>query len=119
MATHLAVSAELARECVSTAWVQSIVAITTWGAARSPAGFDLFTSPISERRPRMCGVLTPGGTAQSTDGGYWVTGRWPFASGSFATDWFTGGALATDTAGNVSARRPDRAGGERRGGGAW
>ena len=37
------------------------------------------------------GVFAPKGTATVVDGGYRVTGRWPFASGCQHCDWLTGG----------------------------
>ena len=100
MATQLAVAAELGRACPSTAWVQSILNVTTWGAARSKAGAELFET--GGTRPRVCGVITPTGTAAPTAGGYRVTGQWPFASGSFYANWFTGGVLVLDDAGQTT-----------------
>src|SRR5919109_1579264 len=58
MATQLAVAAELGRACPSTAWVQSIVNVTTWAASRSPAAGELFETA---ERPRVCGVIMPSG----------------------------------------------------------
>ena len=42
------------------------------------------------------GVYAPLGRATSVDGGYRVSGRWPFASGSQHCDWLCGGALIED-----------------------
>jgi alkylation response protein AidB-like acyl-CoA dehydrogenase len=38
-------------------------------------------------------VLRPSGRAQPIDGGYVVSGRWPFASGCLHADWFVGACL--------------------------
>ena len=103
MATQLAVAAELARACPSTAWVQTILNITAWGASRSETGVDLFAETAEGKRPRVCGVIAPTGTATPTEGGWLVTGRWPFASGVFHASWFTGGVMLADDEGNVVA----------------
>ena len=40
-----------------------------------------------------CGVVAPRGRADVVDGGYRVSGRWPFASGCTNADWVCGGAI--------------------------
>lgn len=99
MATQLAVAAELGRGCASTAWVQTLLNVTTWASSRSPSGNELFET---ESRPRVCGVLAPSGTATPAPGGHRVSGRWPFASGSFYATWFVGGVLVVDDTGQVT-----------------
>jgi alkylation response protein AidB-like acyl-CoA dehydrogenase len=42
------------------------------------------------------GVVMPRGTAIAGDGGYRVTGRWPFASGCEHSDWLMGGSVVLD-----------------------
>ncbi len=42
------------------------------------------------------GVTAPMGTAQSVEGGYKVTGRWPFGSGSQNAQWISGGSFIFD-----------------------
>ena len=39
----------------------------------------------------MAGLIHAVGTAEMVDGGYRITGRWPFASGSPHADWILGG----------------------------
>lgn len=99
LATQLAVSAELARGCASTAWVQTLLNVGTWAASLlvTEGQSDVFTGG---RPPRVCGVLTPTGTATPKDGGYLVNGRWAFASGSLHANWCTGGVIVLDRYGN-------------------
>ncbi len=101
LATQLAVAAELARACPSSAWVQSLLNVTTWAVSRSPGASDLFDASGASR-PRVCGVAAPNGTATPGPGGYRVSGKWPFASGSFYASWFTGGVMILDAAGEVT-----------------
>jgi 3-hydroxy-9,10-secoandrosta-1,3,5(10)-triene-9,17-dione monooxygenase len=105
LATQLAVSAELGQGCASTAWVQTLVSVTTWAASLlvQEGQAEIFAT---ERPPRVCGVLTPTGTAALVDGDsngetnggglYRVTGRWGFASGSLHADWATCGVHVLD-----------------------
>lgn len=44
------------------------------------------------------GVLAPRGTARKVDGGYMVTGTWPFASGCVDASWISVGAMIDNTA---------------------
>jgi alkylation response protein AidB-like acyl-CoA dehydrogenase len=99
MATQLAVAAELGRGCASSAWVQSLLNITTWAASRGPAAEVVFGG---DERPRVCGVLAPSGTATPDGDGYRVSGRWGFGSASFYASWFVGGVLTTDADGEVT-----------------
>ncbi len=101
MATQLAVAAELGRACPSTAWVQQILNVTTWGAARSKGGTQLFEDASAGRRPRFAGVIAPSGTARRSGESYVVSGKWAFASGSFHASWFTGGVLVQDESGKL------------------
>ena len=66
MATQVAVAAELGHGCASTAWVQTLLNVTTWASSRSPSASELFETGAW---PRVCGVLAPSGTATPTDGG--------------------------------------------------
>jgi len=42
------------------------------------------------------GVTAPLGRAEPVDGGYRVTGRWPFGSGSQVSDWICGGCMVME-----------------------
>lgn len=99
MTTLLAVAAEIAKGCASTAWVQTLVNVTTWSATLlSPAGQrSIFAGG---ERPRVCGVLAPTGKAVAVAGGYRVIGKWGFASGCLHANWATGGVVVVDDADN-------------------
>lgn len=42
---------------------------------------------------RMRGAVAPTGKAEKVEGGYRLTGRWPFGSGPFKPEWMFGGAI--------------------------
>ena len=44
----------------------------------------------------VAGVFAPRGRASAEDGGYRVSGRWPFASGCRHADWLMGGCVVDD-----------------------
>jgi alkylation response protein AidB-like acyl-CoA dehydrogenase len=46
------------------------------------------------------GAINPLGRAKRVEGGYVVSGRWPFASGCEGADYFWGGCLLTDRQGD-------------------
>lgn len=62
------------------AWLHEPVARTVYGPPESITG----------------GVAAPMGRAERVEGGYRVTGRWPWASGSQHCTWLMGGAVVTE-----------------------
>jgi len=84
--TYIDVLTELGRGCGSTAWVASLVNICAWLAALFPerAQTDVWGSNPDAW---IAGSLAPNGTAVPVDGGWRVTGRWPWASGSLHAQW--------------------------------
>lgn len=50
---------------------------------------------LADPRFVIAGVAAPSGTADPVDGGYRVTGRWPFASGCRHATWLVGGCRVT------------------------
>jgi indole-3-acetate monooxygenase len=48
----------------------------------------------------VCGALSPPGRAVPSEGGYRVTGRWPFASGCNHATWFVGSSFIFDQDGD-------------------
>lgn len=51
---------------------------------------------LSDPHAVFSGVFAPFGMARATDGGYRVSGRWPFASGVEHSSWRMGGVLVVD-----------------------
>ena len=53
----------------------------------------------------VAGVLIPRcGRAARVDGGWRISGRWPFASGVYGADWFIAAAMAEDGGGSAAAQ---------------
>jgi alkylation response protein AidB-like acyl-CoA dehydrogenase len=77
----LLVSAAVGRSCGSTAWVVALINVCNWMAGVLPehAQADIFGA---NPEARVAGVLNPSADVRTADGGYVVSGRWPWASGS-------------------------------------
>ena len=58
---------------------------------------QLFTNG---RTPRVAGSFTPGGKAVAADGGYRISGRWPWASGIRHAEWLGAMTLVESDDGN-------------------
>lgn len=68
------------------------------GAALEPSvAQDIYAKP----ELIAAGALNPQGRAVRTDGGYLVTGQWPFASGCHNADWFWGQCIVTSNGQSV------------------
>ncbi|MEU6745941.1 acyl-CoA dehydrogenase family protein [Spirillospora sp. NPDC046719] len=101
-ATFLAVHAEIARACGSTAWVCTLLNVCNWaaGIAPEPVREEIFGA---DPDARACGVLSPSGTAIPTGDGYLVTGSWGFASGSLHATWAMLGVQVSGDDGRIVA----------------
>jgi alkylation response protein AidB-like acyl-CoA dehydrogenase len=55
------------------------------------------------------GAFRPSGVARRAEGGYQVSGRWQFGSGSSHADWFLGGCMITDDPDGVLSPANDTA----------
>ncbi|MCW2624860.1 acyl-CoA dehydrogenase family protein [Mycobacterium sp.] len=84
--TKLEVISELARGCGSTAWVTSLMTGGAWfiGVWNDDAQADVWGR---DPNARIAGVTAPTGTAEAVGGGYRVSGRWAYCSGSLHADW--------------------------------
>ncbi|MEU4674727.1 acyl-CoA dehydrogenase family protein [Amycolatopsis sp. NPDC023774] len=96
MRTTMEVLSEIGRGDGSTAWAASLLNVCTWFATTFSlqAQLDVFGE---NPNAKVSGIFTPGSKAERVDGGYLLSGRWPYSSGSFAADWAALGiALSVD-----------------------
>jgi 3-hydroxy-9,10-secoandrosta-1,3,5(10)-triene-9,17-dione monooxygenase len=84
--TYIEVMEELGRGCGSTSWVASLVNVCAWLAALFP---DRAQQEVWGGNPDawVAGSLAPHGDAKAVDGGWRVTGKWMWASGSMHAQW--------------------------------
>jgi alkylation response protein AidB-like acyl-CoA dehydrogenase len=92
IATKLEVSAALAEACGSTAWVTALTNVCNWAVGLLPdkAQQDIFGA---DPDARVAGVLMPSTEIEKVDGGYVVSGRWPWSSGCLHSNWALTGVL--------------------------
>ena len=98
--TFTGVLTELARADGSTAWSVMLLNIGNWFASTlsGQAQDDVRgENPLAN----CCSVLAPQGTAKHVEGGYQVSGRWGYASGSFAATHGLHGVLVEQPDGGV------------------
>jgi alkylation response protein AidB-like acyl-CoA dehydrogenase len=83
--TLVDVGAELGRIDGSVAWTASVYWIPTWMVGLFPDEVqdEVFATPDV----RVCGTLSPGGTATAADGGVVVNGQWSFITGAYHSHW--------------------------------
>lgn len=96
----LRVMEELARIDASAAWVVFVVCGSTFAAARMSDE----AAAIIHARPQdlLCGSLNPPGKALQVEGGYRLTGRWPFTSGRNHAAWLLLSAVVRDNQDGVA-----------------
>ncbi|QIK76696.1 3-hydroxy-9,10-secoandrosta-1,3,5(10)-triene-9,17-dione monooxygenase oxygenase subunit [Nocardioides piscis] len=84
----------------STGWISSVLGVHPWQVA-------LFTDEAqqavwgSDTSTRISSSYAPTGKAQVTDGGYTLSGKWSFSSGSAHATWVLLGGLVFNDDGNV------------------
>lgn len=93
--TAMETIAEVARGDGSTAWSVALLNVCTWFATTfsQQAQDDVFGA---NPKAKVSGIFTPGSKAERVEGGYLVSGEWPYSSGSFAADWATLGIALPD-----------------------
>ncbi len=100
------VALELCRGCPSTVWVWLNLTTHSWNIGQFPieAQHDVW-----DRDPyatAATGLAFPCGKARKVDGGYRVSGKWPFGSGVDAATWMLVGAFVDNgTPGEPPERR--------------
>ena len=84
---------ELARGCASTAWVYSNLASHAWnlGQFELQAQEDIWGEDPNALA--ATGLAFPCGKATPVEGGYQLSGLWPFGSGVDASTWMLVGAM--------------------------
>lgn len=89
---HLDVVSEIARGCGSTGWVLGVMHAHAWlmGTFGERAQDDVYAANPDAR---VSAVLAPRGKAVAVDGGYRVSGFWPFCSGVHHAQWLILGAM--------------------------
>ena len=93
--TYLEVTAEIGRGCGSTAWVSSLINVCAWLTGLFPerAQQDVWGP---DRDAWVAGSLAPNGQAVPVEGGWRVSGRWPWASGCLHAQWVACGIHMND-----------------------
>ncbi|MCP4806286.1 MAG: flavin-dependent monooxygenase [Proteobacteria bacterium] len=93
--TFFDVQREVAAGCASSGWVLGVVAIHAWQLALFPeqAQEDVWGSDASTL---ISSSYAPTGKVEKVEGGYRISGRWSFSSGSDHCQWiFLGGFAPT------------------------
>jgi 3-hydroxy-9,10-secoandrosta-1,3,5(10)-triene-9,17-dione monooxygenase len=90
--TFLTAVREIASACGSTGWVSSIVGVHNWQLALFP---DQAQQDVWGEDPatRMSSSYAPTGKIKKVEGGYHVSGRWSFSSGSDHATWVLLGGI--------------------------
>ena len=94
---------KLSEGCASFAWVYAVLGEHQWIIACMPeqAQIDIWGD---DPRAVACSSLAPRATAQRATGGWRLSGRFPFSSGSSHAQWATIGGRWPDAAENVATR---------------
>ena len=94
----------------STGWCAAVAVGTGALAAFVPEEGAREMYGTGLRGPVSAGSFAPRGRAEMVDGGYRVTGRWSFGSGSLHADWLSGACVLVDAGGapvTLDDGRPD------------
>lgn len=87
------IAQELARGCASTGWVFVNLAVHHWMLAMWPAQGQDTVWLDNPDALISSSVIYPAGKAEKVEGGYRLTGHWPFCSGILHSEWIMLGAL--------------------------
>jgi 3-hydroxy-9,10-secoandrosta-1,3,5(10)-triene-9,17-dione monooxygenase len=88
---YIDITRQLALGCMASAWVYGVVAVHNWqmGLFDDRAAQDVWGQ---DNAVRISSSYMPVGKVESVDGGYRLSGRWAFSSGSKHCDWVILGA---------------------------
>ncbi|MCL4798542.1 MAG: acyl-CoA dehydrogenase family protein [Burkholderiales bacterium] len=98
------VTLEMAKTCPSTAWVWMNLASHSWNIAQFALRAQEDVWGDDPGAVAVTSLAFPCGAARPVEGGYVVSGRWPFGSGVDASQWMLAGAM-TERAGAPPERR--------------
>jgi alkylation response protein AidB-like acyl-CoA dehydrogenase len=94
LADQVTVVAKIARVDAGSGWNVGVLNATGYYAGR--LGDEAYRELYPTRDMPTSGSFHPKGRAQVTDGGYLVTGRWDWGSGSYSAEHIVGGCLVFD-----------------------
>jgi 3-hydroxy-9,10-secoandrosta-1,3,5(10)-triene-9,17-dione monooxygenase len=98
--SHVDTVAEIARGCGATAWCLGVMHAHSWLMGSFPQAAQEETYG-AKSDTIISAVIAPRGKATPVDGGYVLTGFWPFASGCEHSHWLLLGAQILDQNGAV------------------
>lgn len=93
------VQQQLGKADLSVSWVTQIINGSTLLATRTSD--EIQEAIFGDGPSTVCSAYNPPGKAKETDGGYIVSGAWPYSSGSRQAKWIMGGCLIADPSGPV------------------
>ncbi|KQN42594.1 flavin-dependent monooxygenase [Pseudomonas sp. Leaf48] len=94
--TFFEIQTILAEGCMSTAWIYGVMGVHPWQLARYPieAQREVWAD---DHDALICSTYMPAARVMVVEGGYRISGRWGFSSGSEHCQWvFLGGILPAD-----------------------
>ncbi|MFJ3367000.1 acyl-CoA dehydrogenase family protein [Pseudomonas sp. NPDC086251] len=94
--TFFEIQTILAEGCMSTAWIYGVMGVHPWQLARYPieAQREVWAD---DHDALICSTYMPAASVTVVEGGYRISGRWGFSSGSEHCQWvFLGGILPPD-----------------------
>ncbi len=94
--TFFEIQTILAEGCMSTAWIYGVMGVHPWQLARYPieAQREVWAD---DHDSLICSTYMPAAKVAVVEGGYRISGRWGFSSGSEHCQWvFLGGILPAD-----------------------
>lgn len=98
---HIDTVAEVARGCGSTAWCMGVMHAHSWLMGSFPVSAQEETYG-ADADTVIAAVIAPRGKAQAVEGGYVLSGFWPFASGCQHADWLLLGAQILERDGTAT-----------------